>query len=253
MLNYQIQGQGSPVLLIHGLFGSLENLNSIARALNEKYQVISIDLPNHGRSYHSEHLSYEMIAGDIDELRKHLTIEKWHILGHSMGGKSAMQYALQHPKKVEKLIVADISPVSYQGSNHSNVFNGLNAVPLNNIHSRKEAYEHLSKHVVEEGVRQFLLKSLYKTDTGFNWRFNVQLLADEYKTITGWPDSDLVFTGDVLFIKGQNSDYILPEHRENVLKHFPNSQAKVIHNTGHWLHAEKPSAFNRLVEQFLAE
>lgn len=250
ILNYQLNGQGPLVVLIHGLFGSFENLGVIARALQDEFQILNIDVRNHGRSPQSDEMSYPLLAADLRDTLNSLALTPYAILGHSMGGKIAMQYALQSDLKPERLILADIAPVGYH-PRHSAVFAGLNSIDLTTLSSRAEADNLLSAYISEAGVRQFLLKSLDKTDSGFRWRFNLAALNTHYQALIGAPLAEGVFTGPTLFIKGGHSDYILPEHRETILKYFPAAQAKVIEGTGHWLHAEKPAAFNKIVRDFL--
>lgn len=239
-----------PVVLIHGLFGSYENLGVIARSLSEQYRIINVDVRNHGRSGHSEQMNYQLMAADLAETLDDLKIQKAAILGHSMGGKLAMAFALTNPDRVSKLIAADVAPVPYP-PRHNSIFSGLFAVDIANLSSRSQADEQLSTFVKEAGVRQFLLKSLVKEDDKFYWRFNLPALKDKYSALTDAPMTEGRYDGPVLFIKGGDSDYILPEHKDTITRLFPNAEAKVIQGTGHWLHAEKPTVFTRLVQDFL--
>lgn len=240
-----------PVVLIHGLFGSFENLGVIARSLSDQYQVINIDVRNHGRSPHSDDMSYPLMAEDLAQTLDELGIKKAVLLGHSMGGKLAMSFALSYPQRVSKLILADIAPVAYH-PRHNSIFAGLLSVDLSSLQNRAQAQAALATHISEAGVQQFLLKSLVKNaDDSFSWRFNLQALKANYARLTGEPHIDGSFNGPVLFIKGGDSDYILPEHKERIMQLFPNAQAKIIQGTGHWLHAEKPAAFTKLVQDFL--
>lgn len=250
ILHYQLSGAGPAVVLIHGLFGSFENLGSIARALSDDFQIINIDVRNHGRSEHSDEMNYPLLAADLAETLAHLELSPFAIVGHSMGGKIAMEYALRYPESVTRLVMADIAPVSYH-ARHNSIFAGLHSVDLAQLSSRGDADKQLAQHINEAGVRQFLLKSLDKTEHGFRWRFNLKALAAHYTELIGAPLAAGQFMGPALFIKGGDSDYILPEHRPLIMQHFPEAQAKVIQGTGHWLHAEKPAAFNKLVRDFL--
>tara|TARA_Y100000588_G_scaffold145922_1_gene159742 strand:+ start:2449 stop:3216 length:768 start_codon:yes stop_codon:yes gene_type:complete len=252
LLNYQQSGQGPHVVLIHGLFGSLENLNVIAKALSENYTVTNIDLRNHGKSFHSDSMNYTVMAADVLELLNHLNINKAHIVGHSMGGKVAMQLALSYPERVEKLVVMDISPVANK-PRHSAIFKGLNDVANSAVTDRKAADEILAKQIPELGVRQFLLKSFAKNEQGqYQWRFNLAVLDQQYENILAQLDENDSCLCDTLFIKGNDSDYILAEHRPVIMALFPNSKAKIIHGAGHWLHAQKPLAVNKAISDFLA-
>ncbi|MBU1554039.1 MAG: alpha/beta fold hydrolase [Gammaproteobacteria bacterium] len=254
LLYNHISGQAvagqAPVVLIHGLFGSFENLGVIERSLSEQFQVVNIDVRNHGRSDHSDEMNYPLMADDLAQTLDNLGIDTAVLLGHSMGGKLAMAFALKQPQRVSKLILADIAPVTYP-ARHNNIFAGLNAVKLDAITSRNEADTQLAQHIDEAGVRQFLLKSLIKQEDKFSWRFNLAALQANYQQLIGAPLVKGCYAGPVLFIKGGDSDYILPEHKAQIMQLFPKAQAKVIQGTGHWLHAEKPAAFTKLVKDFL--
>lgn len=239
-----------PVVLIHGLFGSYENLGVIERSLSEQYRVLNIDVRNHGRSGHSADMNYQLMAEDLAQTLDQLNIPVAVLLGHSMGGKLAMAFALQHPQRVSKLILADIAPVAYP-PRHNSIFAGLTAVDLAGISSRADADKQLAQHINEPGVRQFLLKSLVKEDDSFHWRFNLAALQANYAALVDAPLTEGSYDGPTLFIKGGDSDYILPEHKARIMQLFPQAQAKIIQGTGHWLHAEKPAAFTKLVQDFL--
>lgn len=252
LLNFKEQGQGPAVMLIHGLFGSLDNLGLLARALGEQCRVISVDLRNHGTSFHSDEMSYPQQAADVLALLDALALDQVSLVGHSMGGKVAMQLAKQAPTRVGKLVVADIAPVTYPHARHQNVFAGLNATLRQPVQSRSEAEALLAQYVEIPGVRQFLLKSFAKGESGWGWRFNVPALERNYANIMGWPDDQTRFEGPAFFIKGGDSDYMQPPHTETVMAQFPAAKARVIAGTGHWLHAEKPVLFNKLVVDFLS-
>ncbi|NMP16678.1 alpha/beta fold hydrolase [Thalassotalea sp. Y01] len=248
-LHYRIIGQGEPIVLIHGLFGSLENLNMVAKPLSEQLQVISVDVRNHGKSFHSDTMTYDAMADDVIALLSKLNIDKAHFLGHSMGGKIAMKIALNQPQLVDKLIVADIAPVNYP-PHHNEIINGLQDIDMSTVTSRKDADQQLQAAVADAGVRQFLLKNLAKGDNGFFWRVNLNTIKQKYDDIAiGFNEGQ--FLGAVLFIKGSNSNYILTEHRAQIGALFPNASAKIIQGAGHWLHAEKPVAFNKIVIDFI--
>ena len=239
-------------MLIHGLFGSLDNLGLLARPLSEQYRVISVDLRNHGASFHSDEMSYPQQGADVIALLDHLALDKVALAGHSMGGKVAMQVAKLAPARVDRLVVADIAPVAYPHARHQNVFAGLNATLANPPQSRAEAEALLAQYVEIPGVRQFLLKSFAKTEAGWAWRFNVPALERNYANIMGWPDAQTRCEGPTLCIRGGDSDYVQPQYTEAVMAQFPAAKARVIAGTGHWLHAEKPVLFNKLVVDFLS-
>lgn len=252
-LNYQQIGEGEHIVLIHGLFGSLENLNMVAKSLSQHYCVTSIDVRNHGNSFHQQDMDYQVLAQDVINLLDKLSIEHCHILGHSMGGKIAMKIAISFPERLNKLIVADIAPVKYP-AHHLTIIEGLQAIDLTQVHKRRDADIQLAKYVTDAAVRPFLLRNIALNDQGkFQFKCNLHYIAEGYhqimQSISG--QTDRKFNGDTLFIKGANSDYILPEHQSAIRLLFPNAKAKVIQGAGHWLHAEKTVAFNKIVEFFL--
>lgn len=249
-LHTHITGQGQPVVLIHGLFGSYENLGMIARALSDHYQIINIDVRNHGDSGHSPQMDYQLMADDLAETLQQLEIKPYAILGHSMGGKITMEYAARNPGCTEKIILADIAPVSYH-SRHNAIFDALNSINLTELSNRADADKQLARYIPQPGVRQFLLKSLIKDQQQFKWRFNLTALTENYPKLVIAPPTETPVNIPVLFIKGSESDYILPEHKPAVMQRFPQAQAKVISGTGHWLHAEKPAIFSKIVKDFL--
>ena len=250
ILHTEITGQGQAIVLIHGLFGSYENLGVIARALAGQWQVVNLDMRNHGRSDWQDTMSYTLMAEDIKDTLDHLGLDKVALLGHSMGGKISMEFALRYPQRVNKLILADISPVQNR-PRHLEILSALDSIDLSNLQSRQQADQQLALSIAETGVRQFLLKSLYKEDEQFRWRFNIKALIANYQQLLEAPPSKGPYTGPTLFIKGAESDYLLPEHQSLIQQLFPQSKAKVIMGTGHWLHAEKPVAFAKIVTDFL--
>ncbi|BBN81539.1 acyl-CoA esterase [Pseudoalteromonas sp. A25] len=252
LLNYSQTGHGPNVVLIHGLFGSLDNLNVIAKALSEHFTVTNVDLRNHGHSFHDETMDYPTMANDIVSLMDHLDISHAHLVGHSMGGKVAMQVAMLTQQRVDKLVVLDIAPVTYH-ARHDAIISALNAVSNSTqLQSRSDADKLMAANIDEPGVRQFLLKSLAKnSENKFEWRFNLAVISANYDKIISNINETHSCLCDTLFIKGNDSDYVLPEHKEAIMKIFPNARAKVIHGAGHWLHAQKPQAVNRSIIDFL--
>ena len=253
-LNYKLSKRdaSSPwLILIHGLFGNADNLAVAKRHFESAFNIISVDLPDHGESPWTESFSMSAAADAIYDIMQSLNIEKSAVLGHSLGGKVAMKLALNHNENITHLIVADIAPVSYDHS-HQAVFDGLNSVSLDTIESRKDAEKQMAAHVKEMGVRQFLLKSLYQDESGaWKWRFNVSGLMKSYTHIIDWEQTNQTYDGITLFIKGSESDYITPAYRDSIARYFPNAKAHIIEGTGHWLHAEKPAIFNGIVERTL--
>ncbi|MGF1687633.1 alpha/beta fold hydrolase [Photobacterium japonica] len=250
-LHYHVEGEGDAIVLIHGLFGSADNLGLLARSLKDNYKVISVDLRNHGRSPHSETFSYQAMAQDVLQVIDHLDLPRFSLIGHSMGGKVAMALTALAAPRIRHLLVLDIAPVAYHEHRHENVFAGLQAVNQHSVNKRSEADQYLAQHVMDPGVRQFLLKSFTKMPEGhYAWRFNVEGLIANYATIMGWPEIP-AFHGNTLFMKGQLSDYLLPAHRKAIQRQFPTAKAHQVANTGHWLHAEKPETVNRIILNFL--
>ncbi|MGO1247188.1 MAG: alpha/beta fold hydrolase [Oceanisphaera sp.] len=252
-LNIRRQGQGQAVIVIHGLFGSLDNLNGLSKVLAAQYDVISVDLRNHGLSPRSQQMNYYTMAEDIIRLIEQLDLAAPILIGHSMGGKVAMMVAGQAPELIGAIVVADMAPVAYTKARHSEVFAGLQAVIAAKCPDRQSADTVLSQHVQMMGVRQFLLKSFVPNRPADPWRFNVAALLESYPNIMGWPGLPVPYSGPVLFIKGGESDYLMPQYQAEVVRQFPQAKAKVIQGTGHWLHAEKPQLFNRLVLDFLTQ
>ena len=238
------------VVLLHGLFGNGDNLSVIRRHLQNDYRVINIDLPDHGNSPWSQTFSFKTYAQQVLSTLNSLGINKANIVGHSLGGKVAMWIAYLQPASIQKLIILDIAPVAYS-PRHEEVINGLRAVPLATIRSRKEAQAFMAPFISEQSTQAFLLKSLYEQNDSWYWRFNLDLLQHDYNVLIHWTLADeVVFSEPVLFIKGDESDYILPSHQNTIKKQFPKATAKVV-NAGHWLHAQKTQIVNRLITKHL--
>ena len=250
LLSVSVKGEGVPIIILHGLFGSSDNLARVAIELEKNYQVYRVDLRNHGDSFHHQEMDYPLMVEDLKKAMDHHDIAKAHFIGHSMGGKVAMALTALAAARMNHLIVLDIAPVHYLVHRHQNVFAGLREVANRTVSNRSEAETYLAQHIIEPGVRQFLLKSFAKSENVYRWRFNVEGLIANYDTIMGW-DELPPFQGKTLFIKGQGSEYILPEHREAITKQFPQAKAHMVANTGHWLHAEKPETVNRIILTFL--
>jgi esterase len=240
----------SSVVLMHGLFGSGDNLSVIRRHFEATHHVISIDLPDHGRSSQSQHFSFDTWAQQVIKTIRSLHIDKALLVAHSLGGKVAMRAASLAPELIDKLVVMDIAPVKYD-SRHHNVIDGLSNVKLDEIADRKEAMAQLSEYVKDPGTRSFLLKSLYQDEAKiWQWRFNLPLIIRDYVLLSDWPFKGTLFSGDITFIKGTNSDYITAAHKATIMAQFPNARAKII-DAGHWLHAEKPQLVNTLLTRIL--
>lgn len=250
-LYHKVTGEGEPLFILHGLFGSSDNWNSLARRFAEHRQVILVDQRNHGRSFHTDEMNYEMMALDLIRLIDDLGFEKADLLGHSMGGKTVMSVAMDHPDFVSKLIVADIGPREYE-SHHEQVLAALLAVPINDIKSRAEAIEIMQEHVQIEGVLQFLAKNLYWIEKGrLAWRMNLPIIVDNMDNILASVGTESC-DKETLFIRGGASDYIPDEDLMAIHMQFPESRIETIEDAGHWLHAEDPESFFSIVTEFLS-
>lgn len=251
-LHYKEFGEGHPVIILHGLLGSLDNWQAIAKALATSFHVYIIDQRNHGRSPHSDLFNYEVLAEDLLHFLQLHNIQKAHIIGHSMGGKVAMQFAGLHPEMVAKLVVVDIGPGGLE-DRHSTIFQSLLNAPLLTATIRDEVYQYLKHNIDEETTVQFLMKSLVRNDegVGFSWRFNAKGLWDNYRNIAAAVDTDIRFNRQVLFIKGEQSDYINAQEYASIAAMFPNNEVEEIKGAGHWVHADKPEDFIRAVTNFL--
>ena len=248
-------GASCPLVVLHGLFGAQDNWRSQALEWAQNQHVITMDLRNHGFSAHAPLMDYLSMSEDVLETLDFLKLTKVNLLGHSMGGKVAMQLALNHPLRINSLLVADIAPVAY-AARHQKILSGLNAIDLRTLRSRKQALELLIKYEPDARVCQFLLKSIYKDEAGqFALRYNLDAIEANYASISAAPMANIKsctgYMGPTLVIKGANSAYILPKHKASFDAFLPNAQLKIMTNCGHWLHAEKPELFCSLVSHFL--
>jgi len=251
-LNYKVFGEGFPVVILHGVLGSLDNWQSIAKELSANFKVYIIDQRNHGKSFHSNNFNYQILSDDLLQFCHQQQIKKGHIIGHSMGGKAAMLFAMQHPSIVEKLVIVDVATVAYP-DRHSHIFNALLTADLLHVANREAVETHLRNKLPreDESTVQFLMKGLYRNDeNNFAWRFNAQALWDAYQNVSG-DISDNPFSGKTLFIKGAKSPYINAENFSTIQELFPNNELSEIKDAGHWVHAEKPKEFMEAINQFL--
>jgi esterase len=240
-------GTGHPIIILHGLFGSSDNWATVSKHLATEYRVISVDLRNHGRSFHSPHHRYLDLAADIFELVQHLGLKSISILGHSMGGKAAMQFAAQYPHITDHCIVVDIYPIRYP-SHHDEIFAGLTAVDLSQVRRRGDADIMMSPHISDSALRLFLLKSLaFDENGGAFWRFNLNQLIHEYPYIIGEIEIVEPILIPTLFIMGALSEYRLPEGEMARTQWFLNSRVEVVENAGHWVHAQYPTQVVEMV------
>ena len=248
-LHFSRIGRGNPVVLIHGLFGSLENLAAMSRYLAEYFEVYSIDLPNHGRSMHTPTTGLPLLANQVHDWLHEQAIESPVLIGHSLGGKVAMEVALRFNSSAKKLVVLDIAPARYV-SRHEKIFTGLHAINFDNISTRRQADEVLSAYEPEAAVRGFLLKNLEKTTDGLRWKFNLPVLSECYSELIE-ANTKKTFDEPTLFLKAENSDYINDNHKNEVESRFSNANFKIVADVGHWLHAEKPELVATLIRKFI--
>lgn len=251
-LNFKSFGSGTPVVILHGLFGSLGNWQTFARQLSSEYRVFSVDLRNHGKSPHSDEHSYQAMADDVYEFLSTHHLEKAHILGHSMGGKAAMQFAAEHPQRVLKLLIVDIAPRAYSGA-HDRIADALLEMDLSKITKREEADALLSQRISEPAVRQFLLKNLDRTENGFIWKMNLKSLHANYSKINAPITSAHPVNIPVFVIRGGKSDYVSDNDMELFRKIFPQARLITIPNAGHWVHADAPDDFYNVIREILSD
>ena len=252
-LNYKVFGEGKDLIILHGLFGSLDNWITLAKQWSQSYKVWILDQRNHGKSPHSDEFSYPLMANDLRVFMEKHAITDPMVLGHSMGGKTAMEYAIQWPDSLSKLIVVDIAPVKYE-VHHYKILEALNSVDPAHIQSRNEADEILQKLINDFGIRQFLLKNLERNADGtYQWKFNLKVLEKEILPISEWAISEGSCQKPTLFVKGERSNYILPEYAASILQKFPNYDLEEIAGAGHWVHAEKAEIFYNVVSDFIKD
>ncbi|MBT9394084.1 alpha/beta fold hydrolase [Hymenobacter sp. NST-14] len=254
-LHFREMGQGAPLVILHGLFGTLDNWQTLARRWAEAgHRVLLVDLRNHGRSPHSPDHSYDLMAEDVRGLFDQLQLgPDTTVLGHSMGGKVAMRFALDYPARLARLVVVDIAPRLSDMRHQDQILAGLNAVDFTQCANRQDADDALARHISSFGVRQFLLKNLYRQDDNtFAWRVNLPVLTAEMLNIGEEITGESPFLKPALFIRGGTSDYISSEDKlYGIPALFPNSQVETILDAGHWVHAEKPDEVFGLVQAFV--
>ncbi len=256
-LNHKIIGTGEPFVILHGLFGMLDNWQTLGKRFGESRKTILVDQRNHGKSPHADEVDYPSLAGDLAEFLEHLAVEKSDVLGHSMGGKTAMQYALNFPDRIRKLVVVDMGVRQFPRG-HDEIFAAMRSLPLSTKEgedplTRSQIDDLLAEKIADAGVRMFLLKNLKRNkESGYDWKMNLDALERGYpeilKPVTGEP-----WPGEALFIRGGDSGYIKDEDWEGIQALFPNAQLKTIEGAGHWVHAQAPEEVYGLVEDFLKD
>lgn len=251
-LHSQILGKGEPFVILHGFLGMSDNWKTLGtRWAEDGYEVHLLDQRNHGRSFHSDEFSYEVMAEDLKNYCDEHNLKKIILLGHSMGGKVAMQFAVTYPEMVSKLIIADIGPKAYP-QHHQDILKALSQLDFSEIKSRGEAEDILSEYIKDQGTRLFLLKNLYrKSKTELGLRINLPILSEKIEEVGVALPENAFYKGDTLFLKGEKSGYIESMDEMLIKKHFPEAKIETISKAGHWLHAENPQEFYDNVMNFL--
>ena len=250
LLHYKEIGEGKPLVILHGLFGTSDNWQTHAKKLGEYYRVILVDQRNHGHSPWSEDFTYEYLADDLERLIIHLGIDQFTLIGHSMGGKTAMYYSQKYPTRLEKMVIVDIGIKQYP-MHHNEIIKGIKSLDLTTISSRSAAEQAMIPFVDSYGVRQFLLKNLYWVEKGrLDWRMNVDVLEREMEEILA-PIPNIEVWTPTLFLRGAMSNYILDEDWDAIEEIFPDATLETIDNAGHWVHSEQPDEFIEMVLGFI--
>ncbi|MGB1268160.1 MAG: alpha/beta fold hydrolase [Flavobacteriaceae bacterium] len=243
ILHSKIIGSGQPLLILHGFLGMSDNWKTLGNKYAENFEVHLIDQRNHGRSFHSPNFSYTLLVDDLKNYIEFHNLEDCIILGHSMGGKTAMQFALTHPQLLTKLIVADIAPKTYP-AHHQYILKALSEVDFSTQNTRKDIENVLSTYIKESGVVQFLMKNIYrKNKQQLAYRFNLPVLREKYNEVITSFTTQKTFTKPTLFLKGSKSNYITTEDSILINNYFTNASVQEISNAGHWLHAENSQEF----------
>lgn len=254
LLHSTILGEGEPLLILHGFLGMSDNWKTLgSQFANRGYQVHLIDQRNHGKSFWSEDFNYELLAEDVRHYIEHYKLGQVNLLGHSMGGKTAMTFACSYPEMIRKLIVADIAPKFYP-PHHQYIIDALMAIPEESLTSRSAADYALAQTLHDWGIRQFLLKSLHWVEKGkLDFRFNLRVLSGKMEEIGDSLDTTASFFGPVLFLRGSHSEYISESDITGIRNHFPEAELKTVSDAGHWLHAENPQEFFQYSFDFLQD
>ncbi len=252
-LNFtKYDGENEPLLILHGLFGSARNWHGVAKQLAERYIVYTLDLRNHGGSPHADKMDYISMAADVSAFMESEGLTSATVLGHSMGGKVAMELALSDARRVSELVVVDIAPETYQ-HNFDDVLLGLYHIPIDSISSRKEADTYLAEKIKDLSLRQFLLQNLVtNTEGGYQWRVNLASIKSGMLDIMGFSQqANRVYSGRTLFLKGGKSTYLVPRYQKTIDGMFPNMTFETIAQSGHWPHIESPQEFMMRLNGFL--
>ncbi len=251
ILHHQSQGSGSPVLVLHGLFGSATNWRAAARQLAQSYRVITVDLRNHGRSPHHAEMTYPLMARDLEMLMDEIGLRRAAMVGHSMGGKAAMVLALTRPQRVDRLVVVDIAPTRYTHT-HAPLIAAMQGLDLTTLRSRADADRLLRDRIPDVATRLFLLQNLAREQGRYLWRLNLGALSAHMDDIMSFPDTgNASYDGPTLFVRGQRSDYVEARHRALIMERFPRARVVTVDDAGHWVHADQPGRLVHVLENFL--
>ena len=250
-LHQQSLGAGPPLIVLHGLFGSGTNWRGIARGLADCRHVFLLDLRNHGRSPHDDEMNYTVLAADVAAFMDDAGIDVADIIGHSMGGKTAMRLALESPERVSRLMVVDIAPAP-SGSDHLPLIDAMLAMPVACFARRAEADAALATTVAEASLRAFLLQNLQSGPQSLRWRINLPAIRAAMPALVSFPlGEDETYPGEAMFVRGTLSDYVREEHAAVIARHFPAARVHAVQDAGHWVHAEQPERFLETARRFL--
>ncbi|MEL6820123.1 MAG: alpha/beta fold hydrolase [Calditrichota bacterium] len=245
-------GNGPPLIILHGLLGSSDNWFTLGRRMSESYNVHLLDQRNHGRSPHDSDIDYRLMANDVVEYARDNGLAPAILIGHSMGGKTAMSLAANYPERVSYLVILDIAPKKYPAGAFDDIFAALQSLNLSEFQTRGEIDTALAKHLPEAGLRGFLLKNIKRaSEGGFGWKMNLPALATNLNKLTDIPNLPEPFTGPCRFVNGSNSRYVQPADHPQILQHFPNADFRTVDGAGHWVHAEKPEGFMQSIADIL--
>lgn len=250
MLHFRKLGKGHPIVILHGVFGSSDNWQTIGKQLADHYTVYLVDQRNHGQSFHSDGFDYQLMSEDLRLLLDKEGVLSCHLIGHSMGGKTAMHFSSTSSNMVDKLVVIDIAPKAYP-PHHEKIFEAFNRVSISALQSRGEAENSMKAVIEDPGIRQFLLKNLKRDSNGFTWKLNIKAIERNIENIGTALPKEYGFKGQTLFIRGANSNYIMEEDNQMIKDHFPEARILSIENAGHWVHAEQPIALMNELSIFL--
>jgi len=252
ILHYSQSGSGAPLVILHGLFGSSKNWQSLAKQFAESFTVYNVDLRNHGSSFHNAEMNYVVMADDVSRLLEQLGIQSCHLIGHSMGGKVAMTLAASQPGLIARMIVADIAPVTYS-RNYNSLIDPIMAISLADINSRSEVDRALAPGITDPMLRGFLLQNLHREGDNWRWRVNWTSIKQYMTELFGFPlaPDDWHINVPTLFMRGENSDYVDADGVAMIESHFSQAEIETLPEAGHWLHADKPQVFMQSAMAYL--